>query len=98
MPADAERRYEMLEESEKRFRTLARFAPVGIFRTDAQGHYLFVNERWCEMAGFTPADAQGEGWMRALHSEDRERISDEWSAAVAAGREFASEYRFQTPA
>jgi PAS domain S-box-containing protein len=98
MPGDAERKYETPEESEKRFRSLARFAPVGLFLTDPQGHCLFVNERWCEMAGLTPAEAQGEGWARALHPEDRERVIEEWYAAAASGREFASEYRVRTPA
>lgn len=35
--------------------------------------------------------------MRALHPEDRERVFNEWYDAAKAGREFASEYRFQTP-
>ncbi|WDT82527.1 MAG: PAS domain-containing protein [Candidatus Manganitrophus sp.] len=83
--------------SELRFRTLTSHAPVGIFQTDPKGSCLFVNERWCDMAGMTPEEAKGEGWMRALHPEDRERVFNEWYDAAKAGREFASEYRFQTP-
>jgi PAS domain S-box-containing protein len=98
MPPDAERGYQTPEDGERRFQTLAHCAPVGIFLTDTEGHCLFVNERWCKMAGLTPAEAQGEGWVRALHPEDRERVFKEWYAAAAAGTEFASEYRFQTPA
>jgi PAS domain S-box-containing protein len=85
-----------LQESERRFRTLTRFAPVGIFQTDAGGNCLFVNERWCAMAGLSPEEAQGEGWVGALHPEDRERVALEWAGAAEAGREFASEYRFRT--
>lgn len=83
--------------SELRFRTLTSHAPVGIFQTDPKGSCLFVNERWCDMAGMTPEGAKGEGWMRALHPEDKERVFNEWYDAAKAGREFASEYRFQTP-
>jgi PAS domain S-box-containing protein len=38
-----------LRESEKRFRTLASHAPVGIFLTDPRGETVFVNESWCAM-------------------------------------------------
>jgi PAS domain S-box-containing protein len=86
---------EAIRQSEQRFRTLTTHAPVGIFLTDAEGDYLFVNKRWCEIAGITPEDATGRGWAEALHREDRQRVSDEWYTAVQAGREVASEYRYQ---
>ncbi|HYO13193.1 MAG TPA: PAS domain S-box protein [Thermoanaerobaculia bacterium] len=88
---------EALRASERRFRTLAAHAPAGIFMTDREGNCLFVNERWCEMAGLSPEQAQGQGWARALHPDDRERVFHEWYAAARAGRPFASEYRFRTP-
>lgn len=87
-----------LQTSEHRFRTLTSLAPAGIFLTDAAGDCLFVNERWCEMAGMTPAEAMGSGWGRALHPEDRERVITAWYAATQDGSEFAEDYRFQTPA
>lgn len=97
METDAAARYQALERSERRFRALASHSPVGLFLADARGHCLFVNERWCALTGITPAEAAGEGWAKALHPDDRERVLAEWYAAIAAGREFASEYRFQTP-
>jgi len=85
-----------LTNSERRFRTLASLAPVGIFQTDAQGDCLFVNEKWCEFTGITPEQAQGSQWPVALLPADRERVSAEWRAALEAGQEFASEFRFST--
>jgi two-component system, sensor histidine kinase and response regulator len=86
---------EVIRQSEQRFRTLTTQAPAGIFLTDAGGQYLFVNQRWCEIAGITPEEATGQGWADALHGEDRQRVFDEWYTAVQAGREIASEYRYQ---
>ncbi|MCP5102509.1 MAG: PAS domain S-box protein, partial [bacterium] len=86
-----------LKESEARFRTLAQSAPVGIFQTDAAGNCIYVNEKWCEMGGLSPAEAEGEGWRLALHTEDRERIFSQWYQMVASGEKFTLEYRFQTP-
>jgi PAS domain S-box-containing protein len=87
-----------LWKAEQRFRRLATHAPVGIFETDLTGDCIFVNERWCAIAGLPPEDATGAGWVRALHPEDRESVSGRWYESTKAGREFACEYRFQTPA
>ncbi|TAK07919.1 MAG: PAS domain S-box protein, partial [Candidatus Manganitrophaceae bacterium] len=94
---EIQRRDTALQTSELRFRTLTSHAPVGIFQTDPKGNCLFVNERWCEMAGMKQEEAKGTGWARALHPEDKERVFNEWNEATRGGGEFASEYRFQTP-
>jgi PAS domain S-box-containing protein len=86
-----------LRDSERRFRTLSDCAPVGIYVTDAVGHCTYVNDRWCEITQLLPAQAAGEGWVQALHSDDRQPIFDQWNAAVESGKEFALEYRFQHP-
>lgn len=86
-----------LQQSEGRFRTLTSHAPVGIFQTDEQGNCLFVNECWCEITGMAAETANGQGWIRALHPDDRERVFGEWYTAVKTGKEFASEYRFKSP-
>lgn len=82
--------------SEARFRMLAGDAPVGIFETDVDGNCLFVNSRWCGLAGMTRDAAMGQGWVAALHSDDRDRVFREWSSATEKRCEFLSEYRFQT--
>jgi diguanylate cyclase (GGDEF)-like protein/PAS domain S-box-containing protein len=84
-----------LRESEQRYATLAAAAPVGIYRTDAVGNYLYVNQRWCAIAGLTPEAALGMGWRKGLHSGDRDNIAEEWHRADQESRPFQLEYRFQ---
>lgn len=72
-------------------------SPVGIFRTDTAGRCLCVNARWAEIAGCTPADALGEGWVQALHPDDRDRIVAEWNRATRENRGHESRFRFQRP-
>lgn len=83
-----------LQKSEQQYSTLAEAAPVGIFRTDAEGHCLYVNERWCEITGLMLEDALGEGWTQTLHPDDRERVFQEWYQAAQEKLLFQSEYRF----
>jgi len=83
-----------LLESEYRYYTLAKILPVGIFRADAAGDCLYVNERFLEMAGLTAPKALGEGWAQSLHPEDRERVLSQWYRAVTDKLPCKLEYRF----
>jgi PAS domain S-box-containing protein len=86
-----------LREFERRYAILVDASPVGIFHTDAEGQCLYVNRKWCEIAGLTEDQARGTGWVQALHPDDRARIFREWSEAASRQRPFVSEYRFQRP-
>ncbi len=82
-------------EDEKWLRILSRVSPIGIFRTDLQGHCLYVNARWSEITGLTAEEAQGQGWGRTLYHEDQERIFSAWNRASQDRTPFREEYRFQ---
>jgi PAS domain S-box-containing protein len=86
-----------LRESEERFRVLADVSPVGIFSSDPTGRCVFVNRRWCEIAGIPAEQAMGEGWKTALHPDDRQGVADNWAEAVRAGESSAAEFRFVKP-
>jgi two-component system, sensor histidine kinase and response regulator len=82
---------------QERFRAINEASPVGIFTTDMAGRATYVNPRWCAITGFSEKDAQGDGWSRALHKDDRERVFAEWSNAVSQHLLFELEYRFTRP-
>jgi len=87
------------EETERRladqiYQTVSRLAPIGIFHTDPEGNYLFVNERWCEITGLNSREALGKGWIEALHPEDRERVLLHWESTLGQHQRFKTEFRF----
>ena len=59
-----------LRESEKRFRTLADSAPVGIFQTDANGQSVYQNPVANEVVGMNMEKARGLGWQASIAPED----------------------------
>lgn len=85
---------EAIFESEKRYQTLTEVSPVGIFRTDATGYTTFVNSRWCEISGFTFQQASGDGWLDAVHPDDKKGLFESWNNATSNHEVFSSEYRF----
>ncbi len=86
-----------LAESEERFRALATSAPVGILRAAPDGACVYVNPRWVELAGITSERAMADGWLAAVHPNDRDRVRRDWKAAVAGRRRFAGDFRFRRP-
>lgn len=84
--------------SEGRFRTLANTGAAGVFETDAQGRCVYLNPRWCELTGLEPEEGLGDGWIRAVHPEDVERVVGYWRGQVAAAsEEILQEFRFLRP-
>ena len=86
-----------LRGSEARFRTLAKHAPVGIFQLDRNGSCVFVNEYWSTRAGMTPEQSINDGWLRAVHPDDRDHVLRVRSEAISRGQQYAVSYRIQTP-
>lgn len=84
-----------LQKSETLFQTLARLAPVGIFKTDQHGDWDYVNQRWSDISGLQAEEANGNGWLLAVFNGDRQRIQNEWRHATLTQTPFKSQYRFQ---
>ena len=83
-----------LQASEERFRTLSAFAPVGIYQTDLEGHCIYTNAKWQEIAGMSFEESLGDSWGQAIHPDDRERVFTAWSRLVAGESDFSMEFRF----
>jgi two-component system sensor histidine kinase/response regulator len=86
-----------LESSEEIFRVLAAHTQLGIFVSDVDGGCVYVNDRWCELAGLRPEQALGDGWSAAIHPDDAERVLGEWAEAARTDGESIVEYRFLRP-
>ncbi len=88
---------EDLAKSEERYQTLADISPVGIFRTDIDGHTTYVNPTWSKISGLPAAEAMGEGWLDAVHPEDKLQLSNTWSSVAKQKLANTADYRFIHP-
>lgn len=86
-----------LQESERRYATLAQISPVGIFRANPSGQCIYVNDRWCQIVGLTREQALVEGWLAGVHPADGDRISAEWQRTLVEQQPFRVEYRVLHP-
>lgn len=86
-----------LRASMAQFRVLSQLAPVGIFQTDEHGSNIFVNDEYLRLTGLSPEDGAQNGWMKAIHPDDRSRVYALWDRAFAAQTDFSGEYRYRRP-
>jgi PAS domain S-box-containing protein len=61
---------EALRDSEERFRAILRQATAGIVRKDVDGRFIFVNQAFCNMLGYTEAELLGKTVWDFMHEED----------------------------
>jgi PAS domain S-box-containing protein len=61
-----------LRDSEERFRATFFQAAVGIAQTNPDAKWLLLNDRFCEMLGYTPAELRGKTFLDFTHPDDRE--------------------------
>lgn len=69
--------------------------PVGIFRLDAHGACRSVNKRYCEITGLSIEEVMDDGWRKAVHPEDLDRVIAAWDEAREKQQTVHVEYRFR---
>ncbi|WP_170830020.1 PAS domain S-box protein [Williamwhitmania taraxaci] len=86
-----------LRESQQLFETLAQVSPVGIFRTRIDGCTTYVNPTWTSLTGLSFDEALGFDWLKAVHPDDRARLTQKWGSALQGSDSSITEYRFLRP-
>ena len=69
-------------------------APLGLMRTDARGRCTYANRTLQQLAGLSFDQILGDGWLQAVHPDDRERVATQWERTWRAGEKFSDRHRF----
>ena len=86
-----------LREANDRLLLLSRATSDAIWEWDMQTGYIFRNDALMDMIGYQGEDARGlSWWLRRIHPEDRNRVTDTIKDATDKGRHsWEDEYRFK---
>jgi len=76
---------EALRESEQRYRALVEGMPQLVWRADPSGTWTWAGPQWAAFTGQASAESLGEGWLEAVHPEDRGTARAAWDAARRSG-------------
>jgi PAS domain S-box-containing protein len=84
-------------ELEERYRSIVENLPGFVYTcsVDQAGTTTYVSHQVEAMLGVSPADylADPEAWVKSIHPDDRDRVTDLFYTSVGAGEKFDSEYR-----
>jgi two-component system, cell cycle sensor histidine kinase and response regulator CckA len=90
---DARAQAQALSESERRFRTLSEFAPMGIVLGEPDGTAAYVNPYVQQLFEMSAAEFGRGGWLARVHPDDRERVSAGFSDLLRDYRPSFVEHR-----
>jgi len=86
-----------LKKSEEKFRSLSACSPMGIFLLDIEGRCTYTNPRCQDLCGLTFEESLGDGWLRSVHPDDRDRVFADWSDWALGNSQYSNEFRIPTP-
>ncbi len=93
---DRQNSQEAVRRSEERYRSLVQAGAQVVWVTTPTGQIAEDSPEWRWITGQTLEEYLGNGWLDAIHPEDRERVEREWRECVQAGKVFDSRYRVRT--
>ncbi|HEY9689390.1 MAG TPA: PAS domain S-box protein [Coleofasciculaceae cyanobacterium] len=82
-----------LRQSEERYRCLVEAISQVIWNTDANGAVKEPMPYWGAFTGQSFEDYREQGWLEAIHPDDRAHTATTWQAAFAAKRPYKTEHR-----
>ena len=80
--------FKSLQESEKRFRTMADNIPHLAWMANADGWIYWYNNKWYEYTGTSPAQMEGWGWQSVHDPEELPRVLEKWKGSIVSGQPF----------
>jgi len=85
-----------LREQADQLRQMTESLPTLVWGCRPDGACDFVSRQWVEYTGVVGAEQLGYGWLDQVHPQDRERVREEWRAAVRAGAALDTEMRIRS--
>lgn len=82
--------------AEVRSKTVLSTMCLGEWHSNSEGVCVYVSPAACRLVGRSSEDFLGNNWHNVVWPEDRERVADEWAAAVRGQRVFEMRYRWWT--
>jgi PAS domain S-box-containing protein len=87
---------EALRRSEERYRSLVQAGAQVVWVTGPDGEVVEDAPEWRSITGQTAEQYRNEGWLAAVHSDDRDRIEAAWRDCIRSGKVFDSRYRVRS--
>jgi hypothetical protein len=85
----------LIRNSEERFRSLVTATSIMVWTTTPEGAAREDSPSWRAFTGQTVEEWLGDGWLSAVHPEDRERAAEVFRKSIATRSFYETEYRLR---
>jgi PAS domain S-box-containing protein len=92
---DRKRAEQALRATERNLAAIVDTIPTTAWTTRPDGYCDFLNQGWLDYTGMTAEQAQGWGWVDAIHPDDRKRLVEDWQSCLASGTPVDTEARIR---
>ncbi|MFC4638084.1 PAS domain-containing sensor histidine kinase [Deinococcus hohokamensis] len=92
---DQRRMQAEVRRSEQRFRSLVEASAQIVWNAEPDGRFLPPQPAWEAFTGQGPAEYAGDGWLQAVHPEDRAQTLRDWQKAVTHNEPHLTEHRLR---
>ncbi len=86
-----------LMRTQRQLRTVMEASPLGIMVRKVGQGCVYANPAWQRLAGLSLAQSLGDGWMAALHPEEREIVRARLASPSYGGAPYTTEQRYVRP-
>lgn len=87
--------FQILQESEERFKTVADGAPVMIWMSGTDRFLDYFNTTWLNFTGKGLEEESGEGWLNNVHPDDKKNCIRIYNDSFERKKPFHIEYRLR---
>jgi PAS domain S-box-containing protein len=87
---------EAVRRTGERYRSLVQAGNQVVWITDPRGNVAEDSPEWRWITGQSLEDYLADGWLAAIHPNDRARIERDWRACIRTGTVFDASYRVRT--
>jgi nitrogen fixation negative regulator NifL len=95
---DHKRAEDELRKSEEQYRSLVIATAQMVWQTNATGAVVEDLPSWRAVTGQSVEEIMGQGWLNAVHPDDRHRTAEIWAHAVDTKTLYDTEYRIKNTA
>ncbi|HEY5927014.1 MAG TPA: PAS domain-containing protein, partial [Kofleriaceae bacterium] len=74
---------------------MAESLPHLVWGARPDGAFDFISRQWTEYTGIPDVEHLQWGWLDQVHPGERDRVRDQWRAALRTGARFDSEFRIR---
>ncbi len=86
-----------LRRARRKYQTLAKFAPVGIFQANAAGELTYINEEFCRLLNGARDELLGNGWWSAVDPEELPELNRIWTQSIEQRTALHCEFQVLLP-